>query len=130
METVDTEMAVLRSMMFEGVLPAISKQIAREGEALAALPKKMGDALSPWTESLEGLAAVKCSILSELKNLDAVLKQSAAMAPHDAAVLLTEQGLSAMERIRSLSDLAEQQIARDLWPYPTYREMLHIETTN
>ena len=129
-ETVDTEMAVLRSMMFEGVLPAISKQIAREGEALAARPKKMGDALSPWTESLEGLAAVKCSILSELKNLDAVLKQSAAMAPHDAAVLLTEQGLSAMERIRSLSDLAEQQIARDLWPYPTYREMLHIETTN
>ncbi|MDY3868918.1 MAG: glutamine synthetase III [Pyramidobacter sp.] len=127
-EATKTEAAVLRSMMFEGVLPAITKQIAREGQALSLLPASMGDRTAPWTATIEALADVKCSILAALKELDACLEKSGTLAPHDAAVLLTDTLVPLMEKIRGLSDSAERQIARDLWPYPTYREMLHIET--
>ena len=45
----------------------------------------------------------------------------------DAAKKITGEALPLMEAVRRGSDDAERLIARDLWPYPTYREMLHID---
>ena len=126
-EAIETEAGVLRNMLYEGVLPAISKQLVREEEAIKGLPAELGVGLDPWKKNIGKLASIKCSILEKTEELDCLMSDIKGKAPHDVAVILTDKVMTVMEEIRALSDTAEQLIASDLWPYPTYTELLRIE---
>ena len=114
-------------MMFEGVLPAISKQLACEAGALSALPVELRDHIAPWEKNLKHLAEIKCGILEKLEMLDAVADSVKDGDAHAAAKTLAGDGASLMESIRADSDEAERLIAKELWPYPTYTDMFRIE---
>ena len=47
--------------------------------------------------------------------------------PRPAAALLRDSVLPAMNEVRRLGDKLETMVADDLWPLPTYREMLFIK---
>ncbi len=126
-QTLTTEIAVLRTMMFEGVLPAISKQLTRELQAMTGLPEDVKDLLGPWKKTLSALTRIKCALLENIEKLDAVMAAVKKLSACDAAKKITGEALPLMEAVRRGSDDAERLIARDLWPYPTYREMLHID---
>lgn len=126
-ETMLTEVGVLRNMMYEGVLPAISKQLIREEKAIAGLPEGIKGRTATWSKKIEDIAGIKCDILDKLDELDAVVASVKEKDPHSGAELLADSGTALMEAIRALSDEAEGLVARDLWPYPTYTEMFKIE---
>ena len=126
-ETMLTEIGVLRAMMFEGVLPAISKQLGREAQALSGVPSGLRDRLSAWEKNLKRLVEIKCGILEKLEKLDATVASVKSGDAHAAAEILVGEGASLMGSIRADSDEAEQLIGKDLWPYPTYMDMFRIE---
>ncbi len=126
-ETVETELGVMRNMMYEGVLPAVSKQLIRETKAISALPENAKGALAPWQANIARLAEIKCGILAGLVRLDAVVAGVKGKSTSEAAALLVGEGTSVMRDIRALSDEAEGYVAADLWPYPGYTELFRIE---
>ncbi len=128
-ETVETELGLLRNMMYEGVLPAITKQLIRETKAMSALPKtaSVKKALAPWEDNITRLVEIKSGILEGLGRLDAVVAGVKGKETRDAAALLVGEGAAVMAEIRALSDEAEGIVAADLWPYPGYAELLRIE---
>lgn len=126
-QTMETEIGVLRNMMYEGVLPAISSQLVRESKAISGLPAGVLDKVGVWEKKLARLAEIKCGILEHLDKLDSLIASIKGMEPHAAGELLAEEGSELMAGVRKLSDEAEGLVARDFWPYPTYTEMFKIE---
>ncbi|MGI6076497.1 MAG: glutamine synthetase type III, partial [Pyramidobacter sp.] len=126
-ETELTEIGVLRSMMFEGVLPAITRQLALENQALEGVPAALKDKTGPWQRHQEKLILLKCVILDKLSQMDALVESLRGKTSHESAKLLAEKGERLMNEIRRSSDAAEQLVAKDLWPYPTYADLFKIE---
>lgn len=126
-ETVETELGVLRMMMYDGVLPAITKQLAREAEALAALPESVKSAIGPWEKNIARLAQSKCTILEQIEELENVVASLHGKSAREAANILVERGAAVMSAIRRSSDEVEPLIAADLWPYPSYTDLFKIE---
>ncbi len=124
----DVEIKTLRMMMMEGVLPAISKQLTRESGAMKAVDGIGG--LERWKRELTVLAEIKCHILEALDRLEAV--EAKAEGLEDMAKrshYLTDEALPVMREIRTLSDRAEGLVAKDLWPYPTYRDLMTLSNS-
>ena len=71
-------------------------------------------------------------VVSKIDDLKAGLAKIAAAkadAPHDAqaeAVHYKDAVLPAMLEVRAAADALEGLVADDLWPLPTYQEMLFI----
>ena len=126
-ETIETEAGVLRNMLYEGVLPAISKQLAREEKALAGMPADLGVATEPWKKSIAKLVSLKCGILEKIEKLDEYMAEIPGKESHDAAVILNDKVMVVMDEIRELADTAEKLVAKEVWPYPTYTELLRID---
>ena len=126
-ETVETEFGVLRMMMYEGVLPAITKQIAREAKTLAALPECARDTVGPWEKNIARLTKYKCDILEKVEELERVAASLRGKATREKAEIIVSKGSAVMAEIRRLSDEVEPLIAADLWPYPRYTELYKIE---
>ncbi len=120
--SLDVEFKTLRMMMMEGVLPAITKHLARENAALLSLSDCPG--LDRWKKDLTTLANIKCQILEALDRLAEMEAQAEAMDLPQRSHYLTDQALPVMREIRSLSDRAEGLVAKDFWPYPTYRDLM------
>ena len=119
------EMSVLLTMITEGVIPALTREIADQGRALSYLPGEAPTA--DWKEALIDLAKLRADLVQNydaLKDLLAKLDDDEDLA-HRAKVL-TEQGLPLMDQLRDLSNKTERRVARDLWPYPTLREVLTL----
>ena len=126
-ENVLTEIGVLRSMMYEGVLPAITKQLIRENKAFEGVPASLRNSVGPWKKNIEKLISLKCDILEKLDKLDAVVASTKGRKYHDVAEILVSSGTELMAQVRRSSDEAEQIVAKDLWPYPTYMDLFKIE---
>src|SRR6185437_8437278 len=74
-------------------------------------------------ESVSGLLAELESGLAELKQ---ALAEDSAESAYDEAKHAQEKLLPAMAAIRTAADALEAVVADDLWPLPTYQEMLYI----
>jgi glutamine synthetase len=75
--------------------------------------------LSDLTEKLRGLQ----------QNTDALdaLVNSHFESEIEEAAFMREKVLPAMEKVRSYADQLENIVADDLWPLPSYQEMLFIK---
>ncbi len=126
-ETVETELGVLRMMMYDGVLPAITKQIAREAKTFAALPECARVSAASWERNITRLTKYKCGILENVEQLENILSSLRGKSTRDKANLLADEGSSVMAEIRRLSDEVEPLVAAELWPYPSYTDLFKIE---
>lgn len=125
----EVEAAVLYDMLWEGVLPAISKQLILESKSLAALDNLnfTGDAdLAPWRDYLGGLGRAKNSLIKDANNLYELKSRLADMNARERADFLINDIIPLMDNIRLKCDAAELTIAADIWPYPIYRNLLSL----
>jgi glutamine synthetase len=120
--TLDIEIGVLIGMAREGVLPALSKQIAMEGASLGYLPESFRE--GPWGEMLLEFGELKQKLLKTVLLLESLQNSLADLPLEEQANRLTHEALPLMEKVRKLSERVEFLMAGDLWPYPRYREMV------
>jgi glutamine synthetase len=124
--TLDIEMSVLSSMIWEGVLPAISRQMLLEKDSLAALEGLSLEGRDQWSTQIKTLGNLKCDLMETITKLADIRESVQNADTEEKARVYTEKALPVFEKARSLCDRSEQYIAHDLWPYPKYRELLQI----
>jgi glutamine synthetase len=124
--TLDIEMSVLSSMIWEGVLPAISRQMLLEKDSLAALEGLSLEGRDQWSTQIKTLGNLKCDLMETITRLADIRESVQNADTEEKARVYTEKALPVFEEARSLADRSEQYIAHDLWPYPKYRELLQI----
>ncbi len=71
---------------------------------------------------LEGVSAP----LADLSALKSALLDHPASSAFEEATHAQNERLSALEAVRTAVDALENVVADDLWPLPTYQEMLYI----
>ncbi len=105
------------------VLPAAVRYQTEVALNLGAL-KAAG--ISPETAPLEDLSGLITSLRSSLADLKAALAHDGGSTALEEAQHAQSALLPAMAAVRSAADKLEGIVADDLWPLPTYQEMLFI----
>ena len=122
----EVEAAVLYDMLWEGVLPALSKQLILEKNSLSALDGiDFGDA-QPWKDYVSGLGRTKNALIKDANNLYELKGRLSGMNAHERSDFLIDTIIPLMDEIRAKCDSAELITASDIWPYPIYRNLLSL----
>ena len=124
-KTVDIEVGILKSMIVEGILPALSRQMILEGQSLSFVPDGAGEK-ETLSRCIGKLASLKAGLIEKCTRLDELHARASEGDTDENAMLLTTEGLPLLDSTRALCNAAESLIARDLWPYPTYRDLFQI----
>ena len=121
---IEVEAKLVVSMVKTGIYPAAVKYLAELSSTLSSLK---GNGIT--------LDAGRLTTISEsLNSLTAIIeKLSAAIAQHDFATIEDHLQFCAktirplMDEARAFADSLETEISDELWPFPTYQEMLFIK---
>ena len=105
------------------ILPAGIRYQTELAQNVAAL-KAAG--IEPTIAALEAISAPIADLEAGLAKLKAALSDHSAESALDEAKHAQEELLPAMAAIRAAADALEGIVADDLWPLPTYQEMLYI----
>ncbi len=123
-KTVNIEAATTEQMARQLVRPAALRMLAEIGEATGTLadlglddagPKALAKAVADPTNALQKALA------------DLSAARHAAHDAEDEALAMRDAVLPAMTAVRQACDALEREVAADLWPLPTYREMLFVK---
>lgn len=124
-KTMEIEMNVMENMVRTGVLPAITKQIFSEASALEKVPAHLrGNAPCLWDEHIGELFRLKEGLLEGIIRLTSLRDSLGTSDLEKKSEILTEKGIPVLEGLRGMCDSAEELVAKELWPYPRYSELL------
>jgi glutamine synthetase len=119
------EAETMHAMARQMILPAAFEHQRRVAETVASTEKAGVDATDA-RESLEEVA----ELVGRFRAQAAALQDALGSVPHaeamKAARAMRDQVFPAMEELRRLGDALEDMVAADLWPMPTYRDLLTI----
>jgi len=104
------------------ILPAAMRYQTEVAQNVATL-KAAG--MEPSTALLEDVSSPIADLVSSLADLKKGLEDHSAVSAMDEASH-AQSLLPAMEAVRAAADTLEGVVADDLWPLPTYQEMLYI----
>nr|WP_218827638.1 glutamine synthetase III [Rubricoccus marinus] len=122
--TINIEAATTGTMLRTLVLPAAIRYLGELGEASGAIDGMGLDASG--TRDTAGRVVTEVNALTKaLKGLDKALE--AAHKAKDEAAAMESKVVPAMAKARTSCDEIEKAVPADLWPMPTYREMLFIK---
>ncbi|HTY31198.1 MAG TPA: glutamine synthetase type III, partial [Mycobacterium sp.] len=82
--------------------------------------------IEPNTAALKAVSAPLDGLVAALATLKEALSDHSAASPLDEAKHAQHELLPAMDAVRTAVDALENVVADDLWPLPTYQEMLYI----
>jgi glutamine synthetase len=105
------------------ILPAATRYQTELAQNVSAL-KKAG--VEPSTAVLESVSAPIAALTEGLATLKAALSHDSAETAFDEAKHAQDELLPAMAAVRAAADELESLVADDLWPLPTYQELLYI----
>lgn len=105
------------------VLPAALRYQTELAQNVAAL-KAAG--IEPSTAALKAVSAPIADLEDGLATLKAALSDHSGESALDEAKHAQDALLPAMEAVRTAADTLESLVADDLWPLPTYQEMLYV----
>ncbi len=105
------------------ILPAAIRYQTELAENVAAL-KAAGVGAS--TSALEAVSSPITHLEAGLAQLKSALADHSAESAYDEAKHAHDALLPAMAAVRAAADTLESVVADDLWPLPTYQEMLYI----
>jgi glutamine synthetase len=125
-KTVNVEGRLTALMARTQILPAAIRYQKEVAESVAALKSAGGDSATQ-TDLLKSLSTNIDEFRKATSHLDHVLAHHAEGDPHAHAKYSRDQVVPAMASVRVLGDKLEGLVADDLWPLPTYREMLFIK---
>ncbi len=121
-KTVLVEAKLCISMTKTQLLPAALRYQTELSEGIAAA-KAAG--LSPSVESLKQVASLAVELETQVKAIESGLAHESSGA-FDECKHLRDKVLPAMGTLRAAADRLEGLVADDLWPLPTYQEMLFM----
>jgi len=120
--TVSVEAKLTLELATTVILPAALRYQTELASNVATM-KAAG--VEPSTALLEDVSATVAELVSALADLKKGVDDHSAISAMDEAAHM--QGLlPAMEAVRAAADSLESVVADDLWPLPTYQEMLYI----
>ena len=124
----EVEAAVLYDMLWEGVIPALSKQLTLERNSMLYFEDVDFGDMAPWRDYVGGLGRAKNALISEANHLFELKGRLAGMDARERSDFLTKDILPLMESIRAKCDAAELVTSAEIWPYPIYRNLLSLST--
>jgi glutamine synthetase len=107
------------------ILPAAYEHQARLAEAVGST-QAAGVDCDDAVNTLEQFVALVTQFSQQLNALAATENHEDG-DPKEHATYMRDTVIPRMEELRRLGDLLEQHVAYDLWPLPTYRELLFIK---
>jgi glutamine synthetase len=121
--TIAVEAKLTLEMGTTVVLPAAIRYQTELAQNVAAL-KAAG--VEPSLTALEAVSAPTADLEAALATLKTALSDHSAESALDEASHAQKALLPAMEAVRTAADKLEAIVADDLWPLPTYQEMLYV----
>lgn len=128
--------AYVKALLIEGktaltmaktmILPAALRYQKEVGESIAAA-KAAGASSAAGLEVFGTLVSSINDLTSAIKVLDKAVNHHADGEPYDHAKHARAEVFTALGGVREAADKLETIVADDLWPLPTYREMLFIK---
>jgi glutamine synthetase len=125
-KTVNVEGRLTAFMAKTMILPAALRYQAEVAQAVNAT-KAAGVENGPQADLLRSLTATVGEFQKATADLEHALGHHAEGEPLDHARYYRDKVLPAMAGVRVLGDKLEGVVADDLWPLPTYQEMLFIK---
>lgn len=120
----EVEAAVMYDMLWEGVLPALSKQLTLERNAMLYWEDVDFGDMTPWKSYVGGLGRAKNELIREANSLFELKGRLAGMNARERSDFLVNEVMPLMESIRAKCDAAELVTSAEIWPYPIYRSLL------
>jgi glutamine synthetase len=125
-KTVNIEGAMALHMARTMILPAALRYQKEVGDSVASA--KAGGAANPaGVELLATVVSSTSDLTRAISALDKALAHHAEGEAFDHAKHMRDGVLPAMLEVRKTADKLETIVADDLWPLPTYREMLFLK---
>lgn len=124
--SIEIEMSVMRDMIWEGILPAISKQLLLEKESFTAADFVGAKGLEHWKSHIAELATLKVKLIDKVQELVGLKENFASLELREHAEQITTKAVPLMEEIRELADGAEIYLSDENLPYPRYRNLLSL----
>ncbi len=121
--TISVEANLTGEMGRTVILPAAMRYQTELANNVAAL---RAAGVEADTSLLQAISAPIAELTSALAALTAAVEKNHHKDPLVQATYVRDNVLPAMAAVRSASDLLENLVADDLWPLPTYQEMLYI----
>jgi glutamine synthetase len=121
--TIAVEAKLTLEMGTTVVLPAAIRYQTELAQNVAAL-KAAG--VEPSLTALQAVSAPTADLEAALATLKTALSDHSAESALDEASHAQKALLPAMEAVRAAADKLEGIVADDLWPLPTYQEMLYV----
>jgi glutamine synthetase len=121
--TIAVEAKLVLEMGTTIVLPAAMRYQTELAQNVATL-KAAG--LEPDMTALESVSAPLVDLTAALETLKSALSDHSAASALEEATHAQKELLPAMEAVRAAADTLESIVADDLWPLPSYQEMLYI----
>ncbi|HYE96899.1 MAG TPA: hypothetical protein VD962_11885 [Rubricoccaceae bacterium] len=123
-KTINIEAATTENLARTLVLPAAVRYLAELGEAAGVA--------AGFKLSAAGPKAVAAEVVEHVNALQAALAalakaREAAHKAKDEAAAMQAKVIPAMAKVRAACDALETVVSADLWPLPTYREMLFVK---
>ncbi len=123
--TLTIEAATLLSLARTVILPAALRYQCEVAEAIAST-EAAGQQCEHESQMLGEIITLVTNLRGGISKLDAMLaKEHANIGVHGAAI--RDSIIPMMAELREHCDRLEMVVADDLWPLPTYREMLYIK---
>ena len=125
-KNIEIEMSVLRDMVWEGILPGISKQIIIEKASCSAVEGLNIPGLDTWNAHIAKLAAAKVELMAKTRELTELRERMAQLDVRAHAEEIVNKGLPLMDEIRQTADSVEVYMSSDNMAYPNYRSLLSL----
>lgn len=128
-KVVRIEAETMLRMARQGIMPAVTefkKRVAESALCQQAFIKSID--LLPETELLETLSRYGSELYSAVRELEKGLETAVSTKNiTDKANLYSGTVIPAMRRVRGAADALELICAKDVWPYPSYSDLLFSE---
>lgn len=125
-KNIEIEMSVLRDMVWEGILPAISKQLILERDSYAVAEGLGTEGTEGWKQILSHLAVSKIKLIKQTQELAKLRERMAAMSTREHADAIVDFAVPLMAEIRRSADSVEVYLSNEIMPYPNYRNLLSL----
>ena len=121
---IEVEAKLVVSMAKTGIYPAAVKYLAELSSTINSL-KSTGVELG--NERLVKIAELLTSMMGTVDKLGTAISQHDFSTPEEHMQFCAKTIRPLMDEVRQYADALEGEIADELWPYPTYQEMLFIK---
>lgn len=122
--SIEVEAKLVADMAKTLIYPAALRHMSETAAAIGNL-KEIGVEVD--TATVEKVAGLAKSLLDGANELEAAVKKEDFGSIEDHMQFFAGKVRSLMDSVREAADMLEAEVADDLWPLPTYEEMLFIK---